>query len=103
MIIAMLRGVKIQGWGAHYDRWVLTKLIELGLETSENALVGRIVREWIEAKADDHRRLNLTPEAFLDESRSTGAKLYSFPKPEHPDKSDEPSDLSSGGLGIGGG
>jgi len=68
----------------------LAKLIELGFETSENSLVGRIVREWLEHHTEEHRALGLTQEAFLQERRGGGAKLYSFPRPE----SEEPEKQS---------
>ncbi|MBV8200035.1 MAG: hypothetical protein JOZ15_05360 [Acidobacteria bacterium] len=97
------RGRKIQGWSAHYDKWLLSRLIDLGLETSENALVARIVREWIERKAERHAALGLTLEAFLSERQAAGAKLYSFPEakgakgplrkePEKPKKPKAPKD-----------
>lgn len=78
----MARGVKVQGWCAHYDKWVLHRLIEMEMETSENSLVGRIIREWVDRKAEEHAALGLTRQTFLEERQRTGGKLFSFPKSE---------------------
>lgn len=91
----MARGIKIQGWSAHYDKWVLTQLVKLKLETSEHAVVARIVREWLERHADEHHAIGLTREAFLRESQGEGAKLYSFSRTETSEQTNEPKEEGS--------
>ena len=85
-------GKKIQGWSADYDKWRIEQLVELGLETSENSLVARVVREWLEAKQEEHSRIGLTLEAFLQRQRSRGGakllKLTPTPQPKPPEQRD---------------
>jgi hypothetical protein len=84
------RGKKIQGWSADYDKWRIERLVDLGLETSENSFVARVVREWLEAKQEEHSTIGLTPEAFLQQQQSKGSakllKLTPTPRPKPPEQ-----------------
>jgi hypothetical protein len=83
------RGKKIQGWSADYDKWRIEQLIDLGLETSENSFVARVVREWLEAKEEEHARVGLTLEAFLEYQRAKGsAKLFKLTPKARPEQHD---------------
>jgi hypothetical protein len=93
-------GKKIQGWSADYDKWRIDQLVELGLETSENSFVARVVREWLEAKEEEHSRIGLTLEAFLQQQRSKGSakllKLTPKTQPKPPEQHDSRRLVSGG-------
>ena len=94
------RGKKIQGWSADYDKWRIDQLVELGLETSENSFVARVVREWLEANQEEHARIGLTLEAFLRPQRSKGGakllKLTPKTQPKPPEQGDSRRLVSGG-------
>lgn len=65
----IVRGEKVQGWVPAYERWVIRKLMALGLEgVSESDIVSNIIRDWIRLHRDDHAELGITPRAFLEET-----------------------------------
>lgn len=53
-----------------YGKWVLSKLVDLGFETSESSLIARIIHDWIECHKEEHSALGLTSKAFLQERKT---------------------------------